>query len=445
MGSSVELCWDGSPQERIPSHHREWFQTPATKSPESFRFTADGQLIERRIALRSGATVCTCMPVTAEGHKRQVLEERLAALYDREFLRTVERPDLPARGRSVRVVDLFSGCGAMSLGIWEACRAIGRRMKPVLALDSDSTALEVYARNFRGAWTLVKPIESVLDRRLGARPSRWESELVSRMHRIDLVIGGPPCQGHSDLNNHTRRSDPKNGLYEKMARFAELVKPKHLIVENVPAVLHDRGGVVERTVAHLKLLGYHLDHAVVEVGGLGVPQRRKRHVLVASLIRRPNIAAALSSFAQPPRSVAWAVADLMRAKQQGPFDSKGLATQRSLARIDFLFDNDLYELPDAQRPACHRLKPHTYKSVYGRMRWDSAAQTITSGFLSMGQGRFVHPKRRRTITPHEAARLQFIPDFFDFGDVKNRTKLAEMIGNAVPVKLAYVIGIDLLR
>jgi DNA (cytosine-5)-methyltransferase 1 len=63
----------------------------------------------------------------------------------------------------------------------------------------------------------------------------------------------------------------------------------------------------------------------------------------------------------------------------------------------------------------------------------------------MGQGRFVHPKRRRTITPHEAARLQFIPDFFDFGEVKNRTKLAEMIGNAVPVKLAYVIGIDLLR
>src|SRR5437870_13423853 len=134
----------------------------------------------------------------------------------------------------------------MSLGIWEACRAIGRRMHPVLALDTNSTALEVYARNFGGAWTLAEPIERILDRRLGAAPSGPESALISRIGRIDVVIGGPPCQGHSDLNNHTRRADPKNRLYEKMARFAKLVRPKHLIVENVPAVLHDREGVVDR-------------------------------------------------------------------------------------------------------------------------------------------------------------------------------------------------------
>ena len=97
------------------------------------------------------------------------------------------------------------------------------------------------------------------------------------------------------------------------------------------------------------------------------------------------------------------------------------------------------------RPDCHRLKEHSYKSVYGRMYWEQPAQTITSGFTSMGQGRFVHPKAKRTITPHEAARLQFIPDFFSFGDTIRRTSLAEIIGNAVPTKLTYVLALELLR
>jgi DNA (cytosine-5)-methyltransferase 1 len=79
------------------------------------------------------------------------------------------------------------------------------------------------------------------------------------------------------------------------------------------------------------------------------------------------------------------------------------------------------------------------------MHWDQPAQTITSGFTSMGQGRFVHPKEQRTLTPHEAARLQFIPDFLRFDDGIGRTTLAEMIGNALPAKLTYVIGLELLR
>jgi DNA (cytosine-5)-methyltransferase 1 len=88
---------------------------------------------------------------------------------------------------------------------------------------------------------------------------------------------------------------------------------------------------------------------------------------------------------------------------------------------------------------------HSYKSVYGRLPWDRPAQTITTGFGSMGQGRFVHPKRRRTLTPHEAARLQFIPDHFRLDEVESKTALAEMIGNAVPPKLTYVFALELLR
>jgi DNA (cytosine-5)-methyltransferase 1 len=84
--------------------------------------------------------------------------------------------------------------------------------------------------------------------------------------------------------------------------------------------------------------------------------------------------------------------------------------------------------------------------VYGRMRWEEPAPTMTGGFLTMGQGRFVHPKRRRTITAHEGARIQFIPDFFDFSSLADsRALLTETIGNAVPPKLSYVIALELMR
>jgi DNA (cytosine-5)-methyltransferase 1 len=82
--------------------------------------------------------------------------------------------------------------------------------------------------------------------------------------------------------------------------------------------------------------------------------------------------------------------------------------------------------------------------MYGRLKPHEPAQTITSGFGSPGQGRFVHPTQLRTLTPHEAARLQFFPDFFDFSLAKKKTALASMIGNAAPMKLSYVFGLELL-
>lgn len=98
-----------------------------------------------------------------------------------------------------------------------------------------------------------------------------------------------------------------------------------------------------------------------------------------------------------------------------------------------------YDLPDYLRPDCHRLKQHSYKSVYGRLRWDQPAQTITTGFTSMGQGRYVHPARARTITPHEAARLQGFPDYFRFGEGP-RSVWCKLIGNAVPPALGEAVA-----
>ncbi|MEN8220818.1 MAG: DNA cytosine methyltransferase [Pseudomonadota bacterium] len=104
----------------------------------------------------------------------------------------------------------------------------------------------------------------------------------------------------------------------------------------------------------------------------------------------------------------------------------------------------MYNLPDLVRPSCHKNKNHSYKSCYGRLYWDKPAQTITSGFGSMGQGRYIHPLRKRVITPHEAARIQGFPDFFDFSMVNLRGDLHGMIANAVPPKITAMIINSLL-
>jgi DNA mismatch endonuclease (patch repair protein) len=111
--------------------------------------------------------------------------------------------------------------------------------------------------------------------------------------------------------------------------------------------------------------------------------------------------------------------------------------------MTWLLENNAYDLPNLLRPECHH-GVHSYASMYGRLRWDAPAQTITTGFGSMGQGRFVHPSRPRTLTPHEAARLQTLPDFFDLDETKGRGAWAAVIGNAVPPLLGAHIASPLL-
>jgi DNA (cytosine-5)-methyltransferase 1 len=401
-------------------------------------------LVERRIALRNGESHITRFPhiVSSPAKAR---DHAIAAVADAAFLRSSEWPEIDALAPAVRSADLFSGCGLMTLGAWEGCRAIGKRLQPVVAFDFNKIAGSVYQHNFPDASVITEPIETILTGALGSKSTLVEREFARRTGPIHLLLAGPPCQGHSDLNNHTRRDDPKNRLYARVARFAELFEPTHIIVENVSAVLHDRGDVLNTTIAALMRLGYAVDHATVDLASVGVAQRRRRHVLLASLTRSPNIKATVSRYWRPVRPVSWAIGDLGRCHATGVFDQAAQPTERNQKRIDYLFRHDRYDLPDHVRPDCHKLKKHSYKSVYGRMDWNAPAPTITSGFGCMGQGRYVHPRKKRTLTPHEAARIQFIPDFFRFPEKLKRTALAEMIGNAVPPKLTYMLVVELLR
>jgi DNA (cytosine-5)-methyltransferase 1 len=411
---------------------------------ESFRLADNRVSVKRSVVLRSGKISASEVQLPQRIDHSLSAASDVAALADLAFLRSRAWPVGLTTGRQVRVADLFSGCGVMSLATWEACRAVGASMYPAFASDLNATALAVYKHNFPGATVLVGALEASLDRAIGRSPSKGEEQLVKQVGDVEVLLGGPPCQGHSDLNNHTRRSDPKNALYDRMARFAELVGPTHVMIENVPAALHDRNSIVEKTIRRLEKVGYKVDSAIVEASALGVPQRRRRHVVLASMARQPSVELAVASYRRGERSVGWAIGDL-EVDRGSLFDSPGVPTPPNRKRINYLFDRDVHDLPDSQRPDCHKLKAHSYRSVYGRMHWDKPAQTITAGFNCMGQGRFVHPKERRTITPHEAARLQFIPDFFHFHGTKTRIALSEMIANAVPMKLTYALLLDLLR
>jgi DNA (cytosine-5)-methyltransferase 1 len=332
----------------------------------------------------------------------------------------------------------------MTCGLEEAARRGGRALDVVLAVELEPLISAVYRANFRDARVVTGDVASLLDGELGAANTATEQLARYATGDVDVLVAGPPCQGHSDLNNHTRREDPKNALYARVARAAEVLRPRVVVIENVPPVQWDKGGVVDTTRNHLEKLGYSVHAEVVDLRYAGVPQTRKRYLLVASKVDSfvPVLEVGVLQSAwgdHGARSVAWAIKDLVGHRGETAFDEAAKSSPDNKRRIDYLFDEKLWDLPDDQRPDCHRLKEHSYRSVYGRLWWDKPAPTVTTGFGSMGQGRYVHPSERRTITPHEAARLQTFPDWFDWPTTR-RTILSTMIGNAVPPLLTVALG-----
>jgi DNA (cytosine-5)-methyltransferase 1 len=346
---------------------------------------------------------------------------------------------------TIRSIDLFAGCGGMTLGLSEAARRHGMTFEPVLAVDSDEDVAAIYEENFPHADVKSVDIGSLFDGEIGTSPTKAEKALAETVGQVGILQGGPPCQGHSDLNNHTRRRDPKNALYLKMARAAEVLKPDAVIIENVAPVQWDKSGVVQTTKAALEGIGYSVMGRVLNLQLAGVPQRRLRYVLVASRVETLNPAVVFSSIREAwgehqPRTVDWAIRDLDSLTGTSTFDTASDRSRENAKRIAYLFTHGCYDLPNAERPDCHKDGQHSYGSVYGRLKWHRPAQTITTGFGSMGQGRYVHPQRWRTITPHEAARLQTFPDWFSFGSQTRRGVLARAIGNAVPPLLMVSLG-----
>lgn len=366
---------------------------------------------------------------------------------DLRFLQTKDRPDFEGAAAHVRIADLFAGGGGFSLGAAEAARRQGLGTSVALAVDNAAVA-DVYALNFPTANLVRASVAELFTGEPGARATKAERVLARNAGHLDVLLAGPPCQGHSDLNNHTRRQDPRNALYLCAARAAEVLRPTFVLIENVPSARHDKGNVVMRASEALESAGYTVAGRVLDLSRFGIPQRRHRHILLAALgdfvNPRDVLDATTPCAAHAARSVRWAIADLVVHNANSGLDIPSNPSPENRTRMQWLIDQGEYDLPNEMRPKCHH-DAHSYKSMYGRLAWDRPAPTITTGFGSMGQGRFVHPAMPRTITPHEAARLQTLPDFFDFDISKGRSAWARVIGNAVPPLLGVHLVEQLLR
>lgn len=342
---------------------------------------------------------------------------------------------------ALKVVDLFCGCGAMSLGVAQAAWTKGLGVEVALAVDVDPDSVAVFKRNFAGARVEEGLVEAFFDGGLAEDLTVAERQLRRSVGAVDVLVGGPPCQGHSDLNNHSRRDDPRNATYAKMARAALVLEPSVVLIENVPTARHDVFGVIDTTIETLRGGGYSVADRVLDLSRLGVPQTRKRHVILALRGMGTDATSVLDSVAaidMQPRTVKWAIRDLLNTDAEVRFDSASTPSPVNRGRMAWLLENGVFDLPNSRRPQCHA-SGHSYNSMYGRLRWDLPAQTITTGFGSMGQGRYVHPSKPRTITPHEAARLQAIPDFWDLSAARTRGSLARLIGNAAPPPLSEAV------
>jgi len=359
----------------------------------------------------------------------------------------------PKSTSNARIVDLFCGCGGFAWGIHNSLLHQGVRPIVTHSFDVDDKALEVYAKNLSPLVASQDSVAMLVDYSLrlldGKAEFSYPPEIVAGAHtlnaevgRTDFVIAGPPCQGHSNLNNHTRRKDPRNLLYLTTVALAVALRAKNIIIENVLDVQNDYFMVVQRARELLEANGYHVDSIVLDGPGLGLPQTRKRFFLLASISHPTRPLLAQRQFeVSKVLTVSDAIGDLTGKTNASFFDSPSNLSRENMDRINWLFNNDVYNLANEQRPDCHK-DGHSYPSVYGRLYPDQPASTITTGLNSPGRGRYIHPSERRTITPHEAARLQGFPDTFRFsGEDIGRNGLAKLIGDAVPPLFGLIAGL----
>lgn len=317
-------------------------------------------------------------------------------------------------------IDLFSGCGGLSRGLKDS------GFKVLAAVEIDGKARATFAKNHRDVPLVGKDIRAISSQALMEAAGLEQGQL-------DLLAGCPPCQGFSTLrarNGRAASPDQRNDLIDEFARLALELRPKMVMMENVPALAR-----FDKFIAFVKKLeasGYQVVTKVLDVSLYGVPQRRKRLILSASRIGSPKLAA--ENYAKV--TVRSAIGKLAKPGSSG--DSlHDIPTTRRTPRIQALIEaipkdgGSRSSLPEDMRLACH-LKTSGFNDVYGRMKWDDLSPTITSGCCNPSKGRFIHPMEDRPITLREAALLQGFPANYRFIESHGKESIALMIGNALP-------------
>jgi len=362
-----------------------------------------------------------------------------------------------APGKKFTYVDLFCGGGGMSLGVQNAAKFFGYNPRLACAVDLDENALKLVQAHFKPLIARAKSVEDLMKYAIDlsgnsdqyiSKPQILDTQLAQFKGRIDLLIGGPPCQGHSNLNNKTRRFDPRNLLYLAMPSMAIALDIPKIIIENVQTITKAKENVVKITKSLLKAYGYSVEEKVIDCSLIGVAQTRQRHFLVARKGTQPNLGKMLNSFKSDPLSFDEVCGTLpsLPAGDWGIVNDTAKMSDANSDRINYLHDNNIFDLPNHERPVCHQ-EGTSYSSVYGRINGSLPMTTITTGFASPGRGRYVHPHERRCLSIREAGRIQGFPDWY-WRDVQSlgvkRGHLHKVVGDAVPSLVAYPILASLL-
>ncbi|WP_462136869.1 DNA cytosine methyltransferase [Candidatus Mycalebacterium sp.] len=337
---------------------------------------------------------------------------------------------------SLKAVDFFCGAGGMSQGMKMA------DIHVVAGIDIDEDCRETYEANHPASRFFLKDIRKL--------PRTFlEKECGIKRNDDNLVfIGCSPCQYWSILNTNRRSSEGSKGLLEDFWRFVSYYKPGYVVIENVPGIKRkeSESGLGE-FCRKLRKNGYEIDDDVINAKYYGVPQSRKRFVLVASRVNKsislpkPESESVLENFI--------GVHNGFPALQSGHRDENNFMdmvadlSAKNLRRLRVTPKNGgtrsaWKDDPELQIEA-YKGKDNSFRDVYGRLRWKKPASTITTRFNGISNGRFAHPDENRGLSLKEGATLQtFSPDYIFKCKISNT--VSKLIGNAVPPQLAYRIG-----
>lgn len=342
------------------------------------------------------------------------------------------------RARRFTAIDCFCGAGGFSAGLVRA----GFAIRAAFDLDADSTA--TYSHHFR-IQPLRQDVKEISGQMLlaAARLGKFE---------CDLLVGGPPCQGFSRQRRGPEQ-DPRNMLILEFLRLVGEAMPRFFIMENVSAIVGPRGkDLLSEFQRRSQAMGYIINRQVLNAADYGVPQHRRRLFIVGQRSDQDTF----YEFPVPTKTpnsyvtVRDAIGDLPSPALKGvraaiPNHEMDNISDLNRLRISHVpTGGGRQDIPQHLRLRCHAVSVDKagHRGVYGRLDWDKPAGTITTKCNSFTRGRFAHPTEHRNISMREAARLQSFEDDFNF--IGDRVSVAHQVGNAVPVWLAYALGVSVI-
>lgn len=333
----------------------------------------------------------------------------------------------------MKAVDIFCGAGGLTRGLLDA------GIDVVAGFDRDESCRSTYEYNNPRARFIQSDIREVSPNKL---------RVNSRLRRFDEVLfaGCAPCQPFSSQRkgNDFR---PDATLLSEFGRLVEAILPGFVLIENVPGIAKVRGlSTFKKFLRMLDANTYRYIYKIIDAKHYGVPQNRRRLVLLASRYPEPSLPEPrFGTLLRPLRTVRQAIAHFPsiaagESHSDVPNHVAASLTELNLERIRFTPHDggDRRSWPDHLKLECHKGQYDGHTDVYGRMSWDSPSPALTGRCHSISNGRYGHPEQDRAISLREAAAIQSFPDqYIFFGSKKH---IAMQIGNAVPVKLAEQLG-----